>query len=66
MATWGYVAIEKSGKEVKGSKEADNKEALTRELKSQGLIVLEISEGHPQPGTWRFSADSLPVSQERA
>jgi type IV pilus assembly protein PilC len=44
MATWGYVAIEKSGKEVKGSKEAENKEALTRELKNQGLIVLEISE----------------------
>lgn len=44
MATWGYVAVDKSGKEVKGSREADNREQATRELKNQGLIVLELSE----------------------
>ncbi|MCD7726695.1 MAG: type II secretion system F family protein [Clostridiales bacterium] len=44
MATWGYVAIDKSGKELKGSKDADNKEAVVRELKNQGLIVLEVTE----------------------
>ena len=44
MATWGYVAIDKSGKEVKGSRDADNREAATRDLKNQGLIVLELNE----------------------
>lgn len=44
MATWGYVAIDKSGKETKGSRDADSKEQITRELKNQGLIVLDITE----------------------
>ncbi|MCM1143503.1 MAG: type II secretion system F family protein [Blautia sp.] len=44
MADWGYVAIDKSGKEVKGSKTADSMEQVTRELKNSGLIVLEVKE----------------------
>lgn len=44
MATWGYVAVDKSGKEIKGSRDADSREAATRELKNQGLIVLEVNE----------------------
>ena len=44
MATWGYVAIDKSGKETKGSRDADSKEQVTRELKNQGMIVLDITE----------------------
>ena len=44
MATWGYVAIDKSGKEIKGSRDADNIDQVSRELKNQGLIVLEVSE----------------------
>ncbi len=44
MADWGYVAIDKSGKEIKGSKTADTEEQVSRELKSQGLIVIEIKE----------------------
>lgn len=44
MAAWGFVAIDKSGKEVKGSREADNEEQVLRELKAQGLIVLEVTE----------------------
>lgn len=44
MAAWGFVAIDKSGKEIKGSREADNEEQALRELKAQGLIVLEITE----------------------
>ena len=44
MATWGYVAVDKSGKEVKGSRDADSREAATRDLKNQGLIVLELNE----------------------
>ena len=44
MATWGYVAVDKSGKEIKGSRDAESKEQAARELKNQGLIVLELSE----------------------
>lgn len=44
MAAWGFVAIDKSGKEIKGSREADNEEQALRELKAQGLIVLEMTE----------------------
>lgn len=44
MAAWGYVAIDKGGKEIKGSKDADNKELVLRDLKNQGLIVLELTE----------------------
>lgn len=44
MATWGYVAIDKTGKEVKGSREAEIEEQVRRELKSQGLIVLEVMQ----------------------
>ncbi len=44
MAVWGYVAIDKSGKEIKGSKDADNQDLALRELKNQGLIVLELTE----------------------
>lgn len=44
MAAWGFVAIDKSGKEIKGSREADSEEQALRELKAQGLIVLEMTE----------------------
>ena len=44
MATWGYVAVDKSGKEVKGSKDANTSEQVVRELKNQGFIVLEVKE----------------------
>lgn len=42
MATYGYVAIDKSGKEVKSSMEGDNEAAVSSLLKKQGLIPLEI------------------------
>ena len=44
MANWGYVAIDKTGKEIKGNRDADTQEALTRDLKQQGLIVLEVKQ----------------------
>jgi len=44
MAVWGYVAIDKSGKEIKASIEAETKEAVNRELKNQGLIPIEVNE----------------------
>lgn len=44
MASWGYVAIDNTGKELKGSMEAENGELVTRALKNQGLIVLEVTQ----------------------
>ena len=39
MATYGYKAITKAGKEVKGSLEADNKDLAMAELRRQELTV---------------------------
>ena len=50
MAVWGYVAIDKGGKEIKGSKDADNKDLVLRDLKNQGLIVLELTEQNRRQG----------------
>lgn len=44
MASYGYVAIDDSGKEIKGSVEADNPEKAKTDLKAKGLIVLSIEE----------------------
>ena len=39
MATFSYVAIDKSGKEVKGNVEADNIESARQETKRKELNV---------------------------
>ncbi len=44
MASYGYVAIDDSGKEIKGSIDADSEEKAKKELKAKGLIVLSFSE----------------------
>ena len=44
MSAWGYVAIDRNGKEIKGSKDAETEEQVRRELKNQGFIVLEVTE----------------------
>lgn len=44
MATFGYKAIDRAGKQVKGSIDADNLEKARAELKKKELIVLSISE----------------------
>lgn len=44
MATYGYRAITKAGKEVKGSVEADNKDLAMAELRRQELTVIDVSE----------------------
>lgn len=42
MASYGYEAIDKAGKIVKGSVEADNEEKAKSEIKQQGLTLLEL------------------------
>lgn len=44
MASYGYVAINDSGKEIKGSVEADSTEKAKKELQTKGLIVLSLTE----------------------
>lgn len=44
MASYGYEAINKIGKEVKGSIEADAIEQAREKLKQQGFIVLSLKE----------------------
>lgn len=44
MADFSYIAIEKSGREVRGSMEADSREKVEAKLRGQGLIPLEIQE----------------------
>ena len=66
MANWGYVAIDKNGKEIKGSKEADSREAVTRELKNQGLIVLEVKEQNALTKDINISFDKKPQPRDLA
>lgn len=44
MATFGYEAIDKSGKILKGSMEADSVDALRAHLKNQELTLIEVKE----------------------
>lgn len=42
MASYSYEAIDKTGKTIKGSVEADNEEKAKAELKQQGLTLLDL------------------------
>jgi len=44
MASYGYVAIDAAGKEIKGSIEADNPNAVIDKLSAQNLTVIDVSE----------------------
>ena len=44
MADYSYIAIEKSGKEIKGPMESDSREKVEQKLRSQGCSPLEITE----------------------
>lgn len=66
MAAWGYVAIDKGGKEIKGSRDADNKELVLRDLKNQGLIVLEITEQNMLTKDISFDFGGKPTPRDMA
>lgn len=44
MATFGYEAIDSSGKAQKGSVEADNIDKARQDLTGQGLVVVSVTE----------------------
>lgn len=64
MADWGYVAIDKSGKEIKGSTQGNSEEQITRELKSQGLIVLEVTEQNVMTKDITFDFGGAPTPRD--
>lgn len=64
MADWGYVAIDKSGKEIKGSTQGNSEEQITRELKSQGLIVLEVTEQNVMTKDISFDFGGAPTPRD--
>lgn len=44
MASFGYEALDKTGKVVKGSVEADNLDFARNEVKKMGMTVIEVKE----------------------
>ena len=44
MATFGYEAIDRSGKALKGSVEADNIDKARQDLTGRGLVVVSVTE----------------------
>jgi type IV pilus assembly protein PilC len=46
MSTYVFKAIDLSGGKAKGEVEADSKQAVSDQLKSRGLIVLDIADKH--------------------
>jgi type IV pilus assembly protein PilC len=46
MSTYVFKAIDIAGVKAKGEVEADSKQAVSDQLKSRGLIVLEIADKH--------------------
>ena len=44
MASYGYEAINKTGKDVRGSIEAESMEKARADLKSQGMTILNLTE----------------------
>lgn len=44
MAEFLYVAVDKNGKEKKGSLEAENRERAYEKLKNDGMVLLELNE----------------------
>ena len=44
MATFAYVAKDKTGKEIKGQQDASSKDALIKNLRAKGLVVGSVTE----------------------
>src|SRR5256714_7521683 len=44
MATYAFKAVDLSGAHTHGDLEADDKQAVTQQLRAKGLIVLDIEE----------------------
>src|SRR5919108_6362755 len=47
MATYAFKALDLSGSPTKGEMEADDKQGVAAQLRSKGLIVIDIEEQAP-------------------
>lgn len=66
MADFGYEAITKDGKTIKGSMEAESAEAATAVLKAKGYIVTDITEQSLLSKDISFSFDKKPTPRDLA
>lgn len=66
MADFGYEAITKDGKTIKGSMEAESAEAATAVLKAKGYIVTDITEQSLLSKDINFSFDKKPTPRDLA
>ncbi len=64
MASFGYVAINKSGKEIKGSLEAENYEKARSELKGQGMTILSLEEQSLLSKDIEFNIGGAPTTRD--
>lgn len=66
MPSFGYIAIDKAGKEVKGSINAENKEKVLKEVKQMGMIPLEITEQSIWTRDIEIHLDKKPTARDLA
>ena len=44
MASYGYIALDSTGKEVKGSMEAESEAAVQDALRQKGMSLLDVTK----------------------
>lgn len=64
MPSFGYVAIDKAGVEVKGSINAENKEKVLKEVKQMGMIPIEIVEQSIWTRDIEFDFEKKPTARD--
>lgn len=66
MPDYGYTAVNKSGTEVRGSVNADNRDRAFREIKAMGMIPIEISERNLLNKSIQLTPGRKPKTRELA
>lgn len=64
MANYGYEAVSKAGKNVKGSIEAESIEKARADLKSQGMTILNLGEQNVLTKDINFEIGGYPTSRD--
>ena len=64
MATFGYEAVDLSGKILKGSVEADNQNLAKAELRKQGLTVVNLTEQNALTKDIEIDIGGKPTSRD--
>lgn len=64
MATFGYEAVDRSGKILKGSVEADNQNLAKAELRKQGLTLVKLTEQNALTKDIEIDIGGKPTSRD--